>query len=249
MNAACRYAPMLASQPVRKSLAGLMMTSAALLMAACQPGASGHNPWFPLVAGTEQVYNVTTVGDEPQVDERWTLRVRGPETVGEQQTMVRYHSEGIAYYLVTDDTGIRRIATKTDVDADPTPDAEDRWVLRAPYQVGTEWSSPTVPYLLQHRNEYPRQLKYTHRAVMAWRIEALDDTVITAAGQTFKPCLRVVGTAKLNLYTDPVNGFTDVPLISREWYCQGRGLVKFEREEKVPAGFLTGGVLSAELAP
>ena len=63
---------------------------------------------------------------------------------------------------------------------------------------------------------------------------------------TNRPCLRVVGQARLNLYTDPVNGFTDVPLISREWYCKGLGLVKLEREEKVPAGFMTGGVLSAE---
>jgi hypothetical protein len=248
MNKPHRLAPLLADRNATKNSRWLLTASAALLMAGCQPASSNHNPWFPLVAGAEQVYDVRMVGDEPQADERWTMQVRGPENVGEQQTMVRHHSEGIAYYLVTDHTGIRRIATKTDVAAEPTPDEEERWVIKAPYQVGTEWSSPTVPYLLQHRNEYPRQLKYTHRAVMAWRIEALDDEVMTAAGQTFKPCLRVVGTARLKLYADPVHGFTDIPLISREWYCQGQGLVKFEREEKVPTGFLTGGVLTAELA-
>jgi hypothetical protein len=219
------------------------------LLSACQPSSDRSDGWFPLVAGQVQSYDVRMVGDEPQPDERWTLRVRGPETVGGQPTMVRHHSQGIAYYLVADDQGIRRVATKTDIDREPTPDAQAVWVIKAPYQVGTEWSTPTVPYLIQRRNEYPRQLKYTHRAVMAWRIESIDDEVKVASGQTFKPCMRVLGTARLNLYTDPVHGFTDVPLISREWYCKGQGLVKFEREEKVPAGFLTGGVLSAELAP
>jgi hypothetical protein len=83
---------------------------------------------------------------------------------------------------------------------------------------------------------------------MIWRIEAVDDVVKLADGSTLSPCLRVRGEARLNLYTDPVNGFTDVPLISREWYCKGLGLVKLEREEKVPSGFLVGGVLRAEWA-
>ena len=70
-----------------------------------------------------------------------------------------------------------------------------------------------------------------------------------ADGSTLSPCLRVRGEARLNLYTDPVNGFTDVPLTSREWYCKGHGLVKFEREEPVPRGFLIGATLRAELVP
>jgi hypothetical protein len=113
--------------------------------------------------------------------------------------------------------------------------------------VGTEWSTPTVPYLINRRNEYPKELKNSHSALMTWRIEALDEEVQTAAGR-FKPCMRVQGTAQLNLYTDPVNGFTDVPLISREWYCQGVGLVKFEREEKLASTFMLGGTLTAELS-
>jgi hypothetical protein len=61
--------------------------------------------------------------------------------------------------------------------------------------------------------------------------------------------MKVVGEGHLNLYTDPVNGFSDVPLISREWYCQNVGLVKFEREERVPSGFIMGGLISAEVLP
>ncbi|MDP2093423.1 MAG: hypothetical protein Q8K50_05985 [Hydrogenophaga sp.] len=207
------------------------------------------NPWFPLREGEQHTLAVQFTGDEPRAPEQWTLRVTAPTTFQDQPVAVRHHSAGVSYYLLSDDQGIRRIATRTDIDNEPSADAEPLWVLKAPYQVGTEWTTPTVPYLIQRKNEHPRDLKYTHKALMTWRIEAVDDSVTLADGSAIKPCLRVVGEARLNLYTDPVNGFTDVPLISREWYCQGQGLVKLEREEKVPNGFLTGGVLRAEWVP
>jgi len=223
----------------------LVITTATLLLTACSPSNQG-NDWFPLREGDEQTLAVQYTGEEPREPEQWTLRVAQPETFQDQKVAVRHHSAGVSYYLKVDEQGIRRIATRTDIDNEPTADAEPLWVLKAPYQVGTEWTTPTVPYLIQRKNEHPRDLKYTHKAQMTWRIEAVDDTVKLADGTEHQPCLRVVGEARLNLYTDPVNGFTDIPLISREWYCKGEGLVKFEREEKVPQGFLTGGILQAE---
>jgi hypothetical protein len=216
-----------------------------LMTAGCSNRDLG-NEWFPLREGDEQTLAVQFVGDEPREPEEWTLRVTAPTTFQDQAVAVRHHSAGVSYYLLSNEQGIRRVATRTDIDEQATADAEPLWVLKAPYAVGTEWSTPTVPYLLQRKNEHPRDLKYTHKAQMTWRIEAVDDTVTLADGSPLAPCLRVVGEARLNLYTDPVNGFTDVPLISREWYCRGTGLVKLEREEKVPSGFLIGGTLRAE---
>lgn len=204
------------------------------------------NEWFPLRQGESLNYAVEYLGEEPRSPEHWTLHAIGSQTFQEQQVFVRHHSAGVSYYLLSSDKGIQRVATRTDIDNEPTADAEPVWVLKAPYEVGTEWTTLTVPYLIQRRNEHPRDLKYTHRAQMTWRIEAVDDAVKLKDGSTHQPCLRVVGEARLNLYTDPVNGFTDVPLISREWYCRGRGLLRLEREEKVPSGFLTGGSLNAE---
>lgn len=217
-----------------------------LLTAGCGSRDLG-NEWFPLREGDTQTFGVRYTGEEPREPELWTLRVDAPDRFQDQPVAVRHHSAGVSYYLLSDDTGIRRVATRTDVDEERTADAEPVWVLKAPYRVGTEWSTSTVPYLIQRKNEHPRDLKYTHKAQMTWRIDAVDDTVTLPDGGTLQPCLRVVGEARLNLYTDPVNGFTDVPLISREWYCKGKGLVKLERQEKVPAGFLTGGTLSAVL--
>ena len=223
--------------------AGLAAT--AFLLTAC--GASNQgNQWFPLRAGEAQTYEARYDTDEPRATELWTLSSLGPVNVDGQPRMRRRHSEGVTYYFEVNEQGIRRVATRMDIDQEPTLDAEPLWVLKAPYAVGTEWTTPTVPYLIQRKNEYPRDLKYSHKTQMTWRIEAVDEKIQLADGSTHQPCLRLHGEAKLNLYTDPVNGFTDVPLRSDEWYCQGEGLVKFQRSEKVPQGFLTGGVLSAE---
>ena len=192
-------------------------------------GCSGRdmgNEWFPLREGDEHTLAVTYRMDEPREAEQWVMRVDAPVVFQDRPVAVRHHSAGVSYYLLVDDKGIRRMATRTDIDNEATADADPVWVLKAPYQVGTEWTTVTVPYLLQRKNEYPRDLKYTHKAQMTWRIEAVDDAVKLADGSEHKPCLRVVGQARLNLYTDPVNGFSDVPLTSREWYCKGEGLVK-----------------------
>ncbi|MFC3685289.1 hypothetical protein [Hydrogenophaga luteola] len=215
------------------------------LLSACS-GRDLGNQWFPLRVGDEQTLSVSYQTDEAREPEQWVMRVDEPAVFQDQPVAVRHHSAGVSYYLKVDEQGVRRIATRTDIDEQPTADAEPMWVLKAPYAVGTEWTTVTVPYLLQRKNEHPRDLKHTHKAQMTWRIEAVDDVVTLADGSEHRPCLRVVGQARLNLYTDPVNGFTDVPLISREWYCRGKGLVKLEREEKVPTGFMTGGVLRAE---
>jgi len=217
---------------------------ASLLMAGCSP--SSNKAWLPLDVGLTHHYTVTKSSEEPTEEQHWTLKILRAEQRGGITEFIRHHSEGVAYHLVADTQGVRRVATRLDTDTEPQTDKEPRWVLKMPYAVGTEWSTPTVPYLINRRNEYPRELKNTHSAIMTWRIEALDDEVQTPAGN-FKPCMRVLGEARLNLYTAPVNGFTDVPLISREWYCQGVGLVKFEREEKIASTFLLGGTLKAEL--
>lgn len=217
-------------------------------LAACGQRNLG-NDWFPLREGETWNLAVRYTTDEPREPEQWTLRVQPPDTWDGQPVAIRRHSAGVSWYIRVDDQGIRRVATRTDIDEQPIADTEPIWILKAPFVVGTEWTTHTVPYLIQRRNEHPRDLKHSHRAVMTWRIEAVDDRVTLAGGKTLEPCLRVLGQARLNLYTDPVNGFNDVPLTSREWYCQGHGLVKVQREEKVPAGFLTGGSMSAEWVP
>lgn len=227
------------------SAVAVLGAASTTLLSAC--GASNQgNEWFPLRVGEAQTYEARYDTDETHPNDIWTLTALDSVTFDGQTRMRRRHSDGVTYYFDVSKQGIRRVATRMDTAQDPTLDAEPRWVIKAPYAVGNEWTTPTVPFLIQRINEHPRELKYTHSAPMLWRIEAVDETVTLGNGTTLKPCLRLRGEAKLNLYTDSVNGFTDVPLISQEWYCKDRGLVKFERTEKVPGGFLTGGALRAE---
>lgn len=213
-------------------------------LSACSPDAGPI--WFPLRAGDETRYEVRYSEDATHDDEVWTLRTRGPVSWQGNNYMQRHHSQGVAYFLQADAQGVRRVAHQTDMDREPQADESPLWVLKAPYTVGTEWTTPTVPYLLMRKNEHPRELKYSHKTTMTWRIVSDTEQLKLTSGEVLSPCLHVKGEAFLNLYTDPVNGFSDVPLTSHEWYCQGQGLVKFTREEKVPAGFMTGGVLTAE---
>ena len=225
-------------------LAGTVGVACSLL--ACS-GQSNGPDWFPLRAGDVQRYDVRYSEDAGREPEVWTVRTQGPVSWEGESLMLRHHSAGVAFFLKADAQGVRRLAHQTDLDREPLPDEKPQWVLKAPYAVGTEWSTVTVPYLLMRKNEHPRELKHSHKTQMNWRILSDTDTVTLASGEKLAPCLHVLGEAFLNLYTDPVNGFSDVPLISHEWYCKGQGLVKFTREEKVPAGFMTGGMLTAEV--
>lgn len=227
------------SPTLRLAWAGVCLT-----LLGCGPSAS--DSWFPLDAGRAQTYRVRHDTDEGTREDTWTQTVRGPVAWDGGQAVVRHHSAGVEFYLKASDAGVQRVAVRAEVDEQPQADEPARWVLKAPYSVGTEWSTPTVPYLLQKRNEYPRELRNTHRLAMQWRIAAVDETVETPAGR-FQPCLRVEGVGQLNLYTDPVHGFSDVPITGKEWYCRGVGLVKWERHETVPSGFFVGGSVSAEL--
>lgn len=215
-----------------------------LALSACSPDAGPV--WFPLRAGDVTRYEVHYNEEAARDDEVWILRTRGPVNWQGKSHMQRHHSQGVAYFLEANEQGVRRVAHQTDMDREPQADESPMWVLKAPYTVGTEWTTPTVPYLLMRKNEHPRELKYSHKTTMTWRIVSDTEQLQLASGEVLSPCLHVKGEAFLNLYTDPVNGFSDVPLSSHEWYCQGQGLVKFTREEKVPAGFMTGGMLTAE---
>ena len=151
------------------------------------------------------------------------------------------------WYLRADDKGVYRVATKTDLDADPTPDPTPRFVLKTPMAVGTNWQASTTAYLLRRRQEFPPEIRHTHAAVpMHYTIEALDEPVATQAGR-FARCVRVRGRAVLKLFADPVVGWRDLPLTTTEWYCPGPGLVKLVREEPANSTFLTGGTLTMEL--
>lgn len=219
--------------------------TSALLLGACTAH-SDADTWFPLSPGGKQTYVVRIeLGDEVRT-ETWVQQNTRLDLWANERVTVRTHSEGVEFYLrQARDGSIERIAHRTLVDAAPIADETPRTVLKAPFVVGTEWKTLSVPYVLRRKNEYPHELKNTHTVWLDWKIEATDDTVALSHA-TLRPCLRVVGRGEIPLYTDPVTGFNRVPIVSTEWYCKGYGLVKWSRKETVKSGFFTGGEISAQ---
>jgi hypothetical protein len=216
-------------------------------LAACSaaPPASG---FFPLEAGHRWTYDVKTEWENNVVEhEALELSTLGREEIDGATAWRRRSASGVDYWLRSDASGIYRVASKSDLQADPQPDTPHRYVLKAPYAAGSQWQSHTTAYLLQRRAEFPRELRHTHpRIPMLYTIEATGERVATRGG-TFDKCLRVKGTAAVRVHADPVVGWRDMPLATTEWYCEGVGLVRLVREEPAQATFLTGGTLTMEL--
>jgi len=220
----------------------------AALLAACS-GSPPSASYFPLDAGHRWVYDSAAEREDNSVEhEPLVLRTLGEESLPSGGRAHRRRSDsGVDYWLRADDTGVFRVASKTDLEAEPSPDKAPRYVLKTPLTVGTQWQAMTTSYLLRRRNEFPPEIRHTHAPVlMQYRIEAVGEKLKTRAGE-FSDCIRVQGTAAMRLFADPVNGFKDLPLTTTEWYCKGVGLAKLVRSEPAQSTFLTGGTLTLEL--
>jgi hypothetical protein len=218
----------------------------ALGLAAC--GAPPEDSLFPLAKGHRWTYDITTEWENNLVEhEPRVLETLGDDSLESGRAWRRRSDSGVEYWLRSDTSGIYRVASKSELDEAPLPDKEPRYVLKAPFAVGTSWRSTTTAYLLQRRQEFPREIRHSHPAVpMNYTIEALGEPVATRAGR-FENCVRVRGIAALRLFADPVVGWKDMTLTTTEWYCAGVGLVKLVREEPAESTFLTGGKLTMEL--
>jgi hypothetical protein len=220
---------------------------AVLCACSAPPPAAG---FFPLEAGHRWTYDVKTEWDNNVVEHEalmLTTHGRDDAAIEGGAAWRRRSDDGIDYWLRSDDSGIYRVASKSDLDAAPKPDAQRRYVLKAPFSPGSQWQASTTAYLLKRRHEFPRELRHSHPQInMTYTIEATGEKLATRAG-AFDNCLRVKGTATVRVYADPVVGWRDLPLITTEWYCEGVGLARLVREETAPATFLAGGTLTMEL--
>lgn len=224
------------------------LLSLAVTLAGCGGPPAEPTSLFPLAAGHRWVYSVRSeFAGQPPERETLTLEATGRDDLDDLATWRRRSTSGVDYWLRSDASGIYRVASKSDLDAEPLRDAQRRYVLKAPIAVGTQWQASTVPYLLRRRQEFPRELRHSHKAlVMTYVIEALGQRLETPAG-AFEACVRVRGVARARVYADAVVGWRDLPLTTLEWYCPGVGLARLERHEPASSTFLEGGTLTMEL--
>ncbi len=217
------------------------------LLAGCAPPAD--ESLFPLQAGHHWTYRVHTERDGSLGVEVETLALRtlGRDTLDDGPAWRRRSDAGIDYWLRHDASGVYRVASKSDLDAAAVPDETRRYVLKAPYRVGSQWQAATTTYLLRRRNEFPPELRHVVPPVaMHYAIDAEGLQVDTPAGR-FERCLRVRGQASVRVFADAVVGWRDLPLVTTEWYCPGPGLVRLVREERAAYTFVSGGTLTMEL--
>jgi hypothetical protein len=208
--------------------------------------------FFPLEQGRSWIYSVSTAPNDVAFslpNEKLEIRALGGTTLQGKPAWRRRSGTGLEYWLQADESGVFRVASKSPLDLEPQPDREPRHVLKKPYTVGTEWTATTTAYVLQRRNEVPRELRHLQRyksLPMKYRIEALNQPVKLPAGD-FTGCMTVAGRADIRLYVEEVFAWREVPITTREWYCPGVGLVKVQRVEPSPSKFIVGGTMTLEL--
>ncbi len=234
---------------MRISLIG-MLTVAAL--SACDQPAK-DNPLFPLAAGKKWTYQIETVYDAPDAKTTThTLEIRNlgsAELSDGSPAWVRRSNNGHEYWLVTDSTGINRVALKSPSKEQAVMDEEPRTVLPATLAVGSTWTTTTVPYFLRRRNEKPAEFRYLNKykdLPMVFKVVDMDATLQTPAGK-FEHCVRVDGTMEMLLWHDAAFAYKPTPILSREWYCPGVGLAQVERDEPTTAKLFQGGAMRMRL--
>ena len=99
-----------------------MRSASSLIVAAALSGCGAAPPatgFFPLEAGHRWTYDVKTEWDNNVVEhEPLVLTTHGSETLAEGGAAFRRRSDsGVDYWLRRDDTGIYRVASKSDLDA------------------------------------------------------------------------------------------------------------------------------------
>ncbi len=229
----------------------LTLIAAALLAAGCSSQPQGDS-YFPLDVGARWEYDVASDINNTLTRETYVATVaRTIDYEGGDQVFVRRievpGSIGIEYWLRKDKVGIARIAKRSDIDEQARLDPNARIVLKLPVTLGASWMVPSEPFVVAPKTDLGQREVKMPKVLMTYTVEAVDETVTVPAG-TYKDCARIVGLGNLPLYLDAVQGFVDIPITNREWYCKGVGLVKVEREEPLSSMLWSGGKITMELS-
>lgn len=227
-----------------------LMSAVLAALAGCSQSPSLGDSYFPLEVGATWEYDVASDVNSILTHETYTLSVDRTIDTDAGEVYVRRvdvpGTIGIEYWLRKEKDRITRIAQRIDADEQAKLDRNPRVVLKLPVTVGANWMVQTEPFVIAPKLEMGMGTTKMPKVLMTYNVEAIDETVTVPAG-TFKNCARVAGNGNMTLYLDAVQGFRDVPVVNREWYCKGVGLVRVERTETLQSAYYSTGHIKMEL--
>lgn len=229
----------------------LGLVTAALLLVGCGTEIPPDD-YFPLQEGVSWTYQVTEDLTDHQVEREFSITNMGPANLDgdyeNEPVYLRRTSDGTDYYLLSDDSGIYRIAKRTLIEFYPRYESSEIRVFPNPGDIdlGRVWSANTRAYALHSVASFAVDDPGDKDIEMEYEISSVDASVTVPAG-TFDNCVEVTGTAIFPLYADPRLGYQDVFLTQKEWYAPGVGLVKLTREEPLDLQIFKGGLITFEL--
>ena len=228
----------------------LSLIPAVLLLAGCSQSVPVGDSYFPLLVGATWEYDVASDINNILTHETYVLSVDRTIDTESGEVFVRRvevpGSIGIEYWLRQQKDSITRIAQRIDADETAKLDRNPRVVLKLPVTVGATWMVPTDTFIIAPKLEMGMGTTKMPKVLLTYTVEAVDETVAVPAG-TFKSCARIAGNGSMTLYLDAVQGFRDIPVVNREWYCKGVGLVKVERTELLQSAYYSSGKITMAL--
>ena len=224
--------------------------AAVLVVAGCSQSLPVGDSYFPLPVGATWEYDVTSDINNIITHDTYVLSVDRTVDTDAGEVIVRRvevpGSIGIEYWLRKEKDRIVRIAQRIDADEQAKLDRNPQVILKLPVTVGASWMVPTELFVIAPKLEMGMGTTKMPKVLLTYTVEAIDEALTVQAG-TFKSCARVAGIGNFALYVDAVQGFRDIPVVNREWYCKGVGLVKVERTELLQSPYYSSGKITMEL--
>ncbi len=205
-----------------------------------------NSSYFRLDKGPLWHYSIVIETPSDKQTKSYSVYNIGRKTIDGKSYAVRHTSHGTDYYFTEDSTGVFRVGKGTSIGVQTRWDTPIRTVLKYPLEKDIKWQVNTHPYVLKRLMPQIESLKKSFTLPMLYTITSTNETITVPAGK-FERCVKVVGSADLELFVNPLRGYVIVPFTSEEWYAPGVGLVKMTRQEELQADTMEGGSFTMEL--
>jgi hypothetical protein len=197
--------------------------------------------YYPLKEGMNWEYQflltsmLSNIGGQKMIVTNFAPREMKNETVTPQKVDVLGQSSFV--YIGKDNNGVFEFAKQLPNAFEPGINKSPQYILKNPINVGISWVVEYETVLLNRNFSIP----------LNTTIENIDEIVTIPAG-TFKNCVRVKYTGRVDRNLGPFKGKARINVESHSWYAPGVGMIKSIIEEKCNHLLVgQGGTISVQL--